>query len=209
MLDKGYLDCFEEGGRNTFDNYINLVISAHDGLDGILLKEIVKNTYRYKMNTEAELLATCEDKINEIGSLYYNYLRELIVSIVRLNLTEDEFYEKLFGATFNSNLLPNDNESMGIILCFICTQYEEIPYCQPRNLIKMTEEKYRETLDKVEPNVNKARYALSRQFNSRTEEASQLIDAASNLTDINDLAVFVSAVLSLIRDENDNNAESE
>ena len=209
MLDKGYLDCFEEGGRNTFDNYINLVISAHDGLDGILLKEIVKNTYRYKMNTEAELLATCEDKINEIGSLYYNYLRELISSIVRLNLTEDAFYEKLFEATFNSNFLPNDNESKGILLCFICTQYEEIPYYQPRNLIKMTEEKYKETLDKVEPNVNKARYALFRQFNSRTEEASQLIDAASNLTDLNDLAVFVSAVVSLIRDANGNNSESE
>jgi len=133
--------------------------------------------------------------IRKIGNQYYMLLKELVSSIARLNLIPEEFYERLYKSIFQSNIFPERETDRGIILYFLALKINGLPYFQAKNPIILDDEKFKEIIKEIKPELDKAMYMIKDRFDSLTEMASQLSDIADSLKSKEKKSVFWACVL--------------
>lgn len=131
--------------------------------------------------------------------LYLNLLHETVRVIAQKNMTEDDFYTCLYRNVFDSDLFPKDDMVQAIFLEILSEKIPELPYTQMQNLLRMSDETFREITAGITPQLNKAIYVLNRHFGSKTEETSQLWEIAKTLEDRDRQIVYWAMVISLIR----------
>ena len=137
--------------------------------------------------------------------LYLNLLHETVRVIAQKNMSEDDFYICLYRNVFDSDLFPKDDIVHAVLLKVLSTKkmIPELPYIQMQNLLKMSDETFREITAEVAPQINKAVYVLNRHLGSKTEETSQLWEIAKTLEDRNQQIVYWAMIISLIRNSMD------
>ena len=141
-----------------------------------------------------------------VTKTFYNLLHETVRVIMRENLPPEQFYQKLYKEVFSSSIFPQTNEARAIILWLLVDRIPEIPYYQAIDLLEKSNEDYREAITRIRPFLKQAVHMLNRHFDSRTEEASQLVRISLEIEDEVDRIVYWSALQSLIKD-NDNNSD--
>lgn len=136
----------------------------------------------------------------DIKRNYYILARELVRVLARENLSVDEFYQKLHAQIFTSKLFP-DNEYVKIVLLkLLGEELPILPYFQASELLPMTNEEYQAAAERVDSQVNQALHMLNRNFDSRTEEASQLYRLAAEILNKEDQIVYWSIVVTILKE---------
>lgn len=131
---------------------------------------------------------------------YYRLAREIVWVLARENLPVEEFYEKLYVQIFSSELFPDDESIKIVLLKLLAEELSILPYFQASNLLPMTNENYQAALERVNGQVIQALHMLNRNFDSRTEEASQLCRLAAELPDKEDQTVYWAVLVSILKD---------
>ena len=140
-----------------------------------------------------------EKTVNRVGSIYYNLLHEMVCALMRENPPVDVFYKGLYEQVFASRWFPVEDEERAVLLGLLIEKIPELPYFQADGLLKRTNEEYQESLEHVWSQVIQAVHMINRRFDTRTEEASQLVRIAAEIKDETDRVVYWSALLGALK----------
>lgn len=186
----------EKEDQKVYERYIALYracLSENVQANYLAFKEIIE------ISNEIKLLEDEKDDSNptirRLGNQYYMLLKELVSSTARLNLIPEEFYERLYKNIFQSSIFPEKDSERGIILYFLAQKINGLPYIQAKKPIILEEEKFREIITEIKPDLDKAMYMIRDRFDSLTEIASQLTDIADSLNSKEKKSVFWACVL--------------
>lgn len=131
---------------------------------------------------------------------YYMLIREIVRVLAMENLPVEEFYEKLYAQIFSSNLFPNSEDVKIVFLKLLGEELPLLPYFQASDLLPMTNEDYQAATERVDGQVTQALHMLNRNFDSRTEEASQLYRIATEILNKEDQTVYWAMVVSILKE---------
>lgn len=131
---------------------------------------------------------------------YYMLIREIVRVLAMENLPVEEFYEKLYAQIFSSNLFPNSEDVKIVFLKLLGEELPLLPYFQASDLLPMTNEDYQAAAERVDGQVTQALHMLNRNFDSRTEEASQLYRIATEILNKEDQTVYWAMVVSILKE---------
>lgn len=162
------------------------------------LMEVLKYSKSIGADDGSEPANISTEEIKNAEQKYIDLLNEIVQVIVQDNPTEEEFYKKLYENVFISQLLPQNSKSKAILTKILAEDVMLIPYYQAENLLQMSNEEYRDYLERIKPNVLKALHMLNRNFETLTEIASQLYNILDDIEIREDKIVFISAVLAVI-----------
>lgn len=136
---------------------------------------------------------------NSIQRAYYTLLHEIVRLTMAENLPIDGFYEKLFQQIFGSGLFPKGDAERAVLLWLLMERTPEIPYYQAVGLLVRNDGEYREAIKRVESQLHQAVHMLNRHFPSRTEETSQLVRIASEISSEEDRVIYWAVLISMIQ----------
>lgn len=192
----------DEATANIFDIYYILYTECICGQDNpeILLGYILNKVQGRQFEDSGEPINMEYDLIEETKFLYTDLLRECVISLVRKNLSEAEFYENLYKIVFQSAIFPEDKKSQSVLLYLLSEKVPGIPYFQAVNLLQMTAEEYKGIVKRLDPEINRALDVLNRRYKSRTEEASQIYEIFSSIEKREEKIVFLSVYTNIIQE---------
>ena len=205
-------DILENAPGNKYDVYYvlsNECLSNAEEPDKIL-RQIL--TYSKKIGVEdgSEPTNLSTEEIKAAEQKYIDLINQIVQVLIQDNPSEEDFYKALYENVFFSKLLPQNSKAKAIFIKILSENIRFIPYYQAENLLQMSNEKYRECLEKVKPNVLKALHMLNRNFDTLTEIASQLYNIETDIESRDDKIIFISAILGIImhrQQEDDSTAE--
>lgn len=193
-------DILENAPGNKYDVYYvlsNECLSNAEEPDKIL-RQIL--TYSKKIGVEdgSEPTNLSTEEIKAAEQKYIDLINQIVQVLIQDNPSEEDFYKALYENVFFSKLLPQNSKAKAIFIKILSENIRFIPYYQAENLLQMSNEKYRECLEKVKPNVLKALHMLNRNFDTLTEIASQLYNIETDIESRDDKIIFISAILGII-----------
>lgn len=198
--EKRIQDILSSAPGHPLDIYHTLYTEFLKGSDhpGSVLREIIQYTGDVGSEDDAPSLMDMDDA-KRISNRYTDLLSEISFALMADNPTEEDFYQKLYGHVFASELFPQDEQSQTVILYTISQLCVGLPYFQLIEPTKMSDEEYRERTTDLMPQIVWALHILNRRLNSRTEEASQICLAAESIPDRLNRIVFWSAVIGILK----------
>ncbi len=131
---------------------------------------------------------------------YYTLAREIVRMLAKNNLSVEKFYEKLYIQIFASELFPDNAHVKIVLLKLLAEELPILPYFQASELLSMTNEDYQDAVNRVDAQVTQALHMLNRNFDSRTEEASQLCRIADEILNKEDQVVYWSMLVSILKE---------
>lgn len=140
------------------------------------------------------------DQERKLKRDYFPLVKGIILLLVKKNLPPEEFYQNLYHRIFVSDLFPDDELVKIVLLRLLAEDFPEIPYFQAVGLLPMTNEDYQAAAERVDSQVIQALHMLNRNFDSRTEEASQLCRLATEILDPQDQIVYWAVVVSILKE---------
>ena len=198
-----------ESNKGILDKYTELYIS--------LLKNDAENYYlNFKkiieysdLNVDFEdddLDVDSKNEIALIGIKYFRILRDLVNVIAEDNDCPEQFYQKLYNNIFRSDLFKLSDREFGVVLFILSMQIQELPYYQTNNLLEMDNDEFSESVVEIGQQVAKGLYMANVRLHTYTEIASQLYDIAGSFGNRKKAIVFLAAVLSKYKkQQNDDN----
>lgn len=194
-------DKCQNASGNIYDIYYALYkdFLAKSDTPVSVLQHLLTEVQRYDFEDDQNCKYITLTDIEETKELYFPLLKAYIHSLMLNNLTEEEFYQKLYNTVFQSEIFPQDEKKQAILLCFLSEKIPGIPYFQAMNLLKMTSDEYKEAIQHLKPQIEKAIDILNRSFKSRTEEASQIYEIMSSLKTRSDKIVFLAVYTNIIQ----------
>lgn len=201
LLDK-VQTIFETATGSVYDIYYVLYKECllKQENSGVILETILKEAAEKKIEENGCSTYIDDEIIEKTKYLYYNLLGESVTSLIRKNLEHAEFYQTLYHLIFESELFDCDEKMKAVLLYLLAEKIRPFPYYQAINMLEMTGDVYRETVQRLEPEIRKAMYILNRRFQSRTEEASQIYEILSGIENKEDQIVFLSVYTKLVQD---------
>ena len=162
-----------------------------------ILRTIIE--YDEQIGSDDETPAFFENnQINEIQNKCWPLLHETIQIIIRENMDDEAFYQKLYRAVFRSELFPSDEKSSAILLKMIADGAQELPYFQLTNTLEISSDEFRRIIDDIRPQLKRSIALLNRHLEMATMESSQLWNIASEL-DREKQIVYWAAIIGIIR----------
>ena len=193
-----------------------------DGILEILRKPNISHIEKYKeiiekyfIDDEQAALAlqnivectsfVANDEVEELGNLqiiektYKRIITDLVWIVVDKNLPINDFYNTIYSEIFKNSFYPQDINSKSVYIKILSEDIPILPYYFADSLVKMTDNEYKENIDRIKPSIQKAIHMLNRHFDSYTEIASELIAIQNKLEgDSTNEIVYWATVLSAI-----------
>ena len=193
-------DILENAPGNKYDVYYVLSNECLSNAEEPykILRQIL--TYSKKIGVEdgSEPTNLSTEEIKAAEQKYIDLINQIVQVLIQDNPSEEDFYKALYENVFISKLLPQNSKAKAIFIKILSENIRFIPYYQAENLLQMSNEKYRECLEKVKPDVLKALHMLNRNFDTLTEIASQLYNIEADIESRDDKIIFISAILGII-----------
>ena len=186
---------------NVIDIYYELYTEclANQRENDKILKKIFIECEKEDYTNEIEPVYITNDEVKEITNTYFNLLDAYVESLLKQNLFEEIFYDKLYNVVFKTDLFSKEKKVKVILLYLLSEKIVGIPYFQAVNLLKMTSEEYKQHIKKLQNQINRTFDIINRNFKSRTEEASQFYEIMSNLQSREDKIVYLSILISVMQ----------
>lgn len=142
---------------------------------------------------------------NRIFNLYEGILHGVVDRITEMNLSQEEFYKKLYAVVFGSGneLLPQSKEEKVIALKILSERELVIPYFQIAETEQISREEFEEGLEKIQPSLREAYYMLNRQFSTTPEEGAQIVRIADSIEDKRQRIIFWTVIINNLRASNE------
>lgn len=144
-----------------------------------------------------------QEEIDDFARLNYSYIIQFSRLLARKNLAQEEFYHRLYIELFNSEngLLPDTENAKALILETLANHVRCVPYYQLDEAEDMSEEVFEAAVERLEPQLKKARHILQRDFKTKTKMGIQYYNMLNDISDETDKIVFLSLLLGFIRAE--------
>lgn len=200
-MESKILDIFEHTTGNIYDIYYIILkeyILKSETPDEIF-KFVLEESQNHQFTEDDNSEYFAEEFIEEILSVYGEFLAGYMNIIVRENLPVEEFYKKLYTYVFEGDIFPEDDKSRAILLYFLAENNKYVPYFQMNSTVYIGPEKYRNIVDKLDPQIRKMFFVLNRQVRIRPEEASYLFDIIEELDNKEDKIVLLAVLINIIR----------
>lgn len=120
-------------------------------------------------------------------------ISKLISNLVEENASADQFYARLWDSISNKALFPSDVECICAILYVVASPLT--PYFQMKDPVQIDNEKFNEIGELIKPQIQKAFFAINREYQKRTEVSSQLIFILEELDDMEQRIVFLAKLI--------------
>ena len=204
MNEEGLKKILENASGNTTDIYFEIYTDYFENGDNPVeaLKIILEysneigdrkdeNPIKIDYREECRLVAAFEEMISGVTD-----------RIVGMNLTKNEFYEKLYSAIFNSNneIFPQTKEEKVIALKILSESVGAVPYYQILDVEKVSKEEFESGIVRLWSYMQEAIHMLMhRKFSTTPEEAAQVLRIADELTDWKDKVIFWTFLINALR----------
>ncbi len=120
----------------------------------------------------------------------------ILQNLINANISEDEFYEKIWNKLNDSDLFPNPEDKTALLLTLWLDT--RIPYYQLGESCSMENDEYKEIIELLSPKIKKARFIVYSGIEQKTQRTSLLMDVSDTIEDYRQKVVFWSYVISLI-----------
>lgn len=170
----------------------------------LLIKEVLSTPIDIG-NDEAKLEGIDQDDFNRYIYRYQDYLISLVETLSMKDAEQDDFYKELYDCVFRSSIIPEDQCHQAIYLFVLSKRVKLLPYYQTTNILRMKEEKYKETIDSIRAQLLMAFHMCARKFDTKTETTSQYWEIANQLSNRDEQIVFWSFVMQMEKDKKSEN----
>ena len=164
-----------------------------------ILQKLLEEVSQHEFEDDNNSKYISKEDIEETQHHYLELLSAYVHSIILDNLSESEFYSKLYNIVFQSDLFPQNKISQAIMLYFLAERIPGIPYFQAVNLLKMPTDEYKAAIQRLNPQIRKIINIYNRRFSTRTEEASQIYEIMDSLENKNDKIVLLAIYTNIIQ----------
>lgn len=177
------------------------IIEADSIEDQADLFKYACEVYGTKKSTK-ELKTPCLISEEEQGILEKNfgkYVNGVLDNFLRRNLNEVDFYSGLWNMIISDQyILINEKEKVFALYYILIDK--RIPYFQLGESVKMSNEEYRETSERLASKKCKIRFILSVPISSKTERAGYLLDLLDEYIDLpKERAVLMSYLVESLK----------
>lgn len=134
----------------------------------------------------------------------------ILQNLINSNVTEAEFYSKLWNKLNDSDLFPTNKDKIAFLLSLWLDM--RIPYYSLVQGCSMEIDEYLEAIKKISPALKKARFIICTKFGQRMQRASLLMDLAESIEDYRLRVVFWTQsilLLTKLESEFDNSDDDE
>ncbi len=137
------------------------------------------------------------EKMNNIVQKHGHFLSELVRYFVVKNLTKEDFYKKIYNVVFVSDTFPQEDEVRVVLLKLLAINIPCLPYFPLHDVMKMTDNEFREASKMMLPQLRKGMSVLNRGLMTNTEVISQLWPISQELQTDRERIIFFSAIVGL------------
>lgn len=138
-------------------------------------------------------------------------LEELVCGIAEriaeMNLTQEEYYKRLYNNIFNSNneVYPQSKEEKVIALKILSERAMAVPYFPIEETDRISREEFQQIVQDLRPSIQEAFYMLQRRFSTTPELGAQMVRIADKITGKKEQIIFWTVILNKLRsgDKND------
>ena len=145
-------------------------------------------TQRYIELTD-DLRSQIEKSNDEYGDMW----NEVVKVLFRKQLSQERFYEELWGSIAHSTVLGT-NEDQAYALYIVCMN-PSIPYYQPRKVIRMENAEFAGYVKKLDEKFKETRCMITYPFAQRTERAAALLAILENCSDDKEKTVVLAHIM--------------
>ena len=159
---------------NKYDVYYTLCdeyITENDE-PYVVLKQILEFSDKIGVDDDSEPSNISLTEIKGIEEKYTSLIVEISEVLAEENLEEDEYYKKLYDAIFLSNFLPRTKKTQATFLKILCENVRVVPYYQATNLVKLSNDEFATTFEKLKPHIIKAMHKSQLWYNDGSHFAN-------------------------------------
>lgn len=144
----------------------------------------------YQQFSSEEVLSRISDDIDQLGN-------RIVENLVQQKMTEEAFYENLWGKICDSALLSDQTAQ----IAFLARLWLDprIPYYQVEEGCTMENDEFIRIRQKIWPTLKKAYFILSIPIPQKTQRASLLMKLSNEIGDEREQAVFWASVIARLR----------
>ncbi len=142
-----------------------------------------------------EHLTLSDEQYNEFQDVSKTAER-ILQNLINANITESEFYEKLWTKFNDKDLFTSSDDRIALLLSLWLDV--RIPYFQVHEGCSMEDDEYRKCIDEISMELKKASFIVYKNMKQKTQRVSLLMELADSIPDKNKRIVFWSYVISLI-----------
>lgn len=197
---KNIIDQIKNSCDNIYDVYFLLYKECifEEENPSMKLKEIITEMQKQEFVHTKNSLYIDVNYIEEIQDKYYELLKMCVDTLINENVEENEFYKKLYETVFTTGIFTQEEKAQAVYLYLLSEQIPGLPYFQVFNLLKMSDQEYHDTIQRIKPKLERVFDVLNRKFKSRTEEASQIYEIMSEIQSREEKIVFLSVYTNII-----------
>lgn len=160
------------------------------------LQKIIE--YAYDVGTDDKNSKRIDNKkINDIVKKHGYFLSELVRYFIVENVSEEDFYKKIYNTVFISDIFPKEDDVRVVLLQLLAKNIPGLPYFPLSNVMKMDDNEFREASKKMLPQLRKGMSVLNRGLETNTETISQLWPISKELQNDREKIIFFSAIVGL------------
>ena len=197
----------EKASGNATDIYYGLYTDYFEnGSDPVsALKIILEYPNEIGNSEDRDPTTISNQEENRLSALLEEMITGMTDRIVEMNLTQKDFYEKLYANIFDSanELFPQTKEERVIALKILSENVSAVPYFQVLEVDKITKEEFVSGIDRLVNHILEANHMLQRQFATTPEEAAQILRIADEITDKKDRIIYWTVLLNTLRRQNE------
>lgn len=134
-----------------------------------------------------------KEAISLISNDIFQLENRIMENLIQQKMTEDEFYQNLWGKICDSTLLPDKKAQTAFLVCLWFDF--RIPYYQVGQGCRMEDEEFAQLCDQIWPTIKKAYFILSIPMAQKTQRASLLMELADGIEDERERIVFWALVI--------------
>ncbi|MBQ4517684.1 MAG: hypothetical protein II997_03755 [Clostridia bacterium] len=142
-----------------------------------------------------------EDEIEEYESIYGDIVDGLLYSNIKkcnLGLIEEKNFYKTLWESYCTNFSTIKERAFAFFYTIIDNS---IPYVYLGKPLSMSDQRFKDLLDKNKANIEKIKFILKSSYSQRTERASLLLNCLNEIDDYESKVVVLSKAISLFNKE--------
>lgn len=141
-----------------------------------------------------ERLTMSEEQFKEFRDVSKTADR-ILHNLVNSNISEDDFYEKLWAKFNDEDLFTRSDDRTALLLYLWLNPC--IPYYQLNEGCSMEDQEFEENIEQLSDVLRKAKFIIFKRIRQKTQRVSLLMELADSIDDYKKRVVFWSCVMSI------------
>lgn len=208
MDNENLLNALEKATANAVDVYFDLYSRYFE--NGEEPEEALRTILEYPNEIGDTKDKNPQNITRQDEKRLYHSLEDMVCGmaerIAEKNLSQKEFYKKLYTNIFNSDdeLRPQSKEEKVIALKILSETAMAVPYFPIKEADKISKEEFEQAVDDLRPKIQEAFCMLQRRFSTTPELGAQIVRIADEISGKKEKIIFWTVIINRLRNGNKN-----